>query len=128
MAGKKWLKLFLKCHKPKLSLRKPTGISFARPFGFSKQNAMDYLPTQQDAVKDGCKINATPTKSSSLSKQPSMKEARPPVNSFILTETSFTPRKDTEPSTSRLAGSTLNQVSPYDISPVPDEKRKIYKK
>lgn len=47
---------------------------------------------------------------------------------MILTETSFTPRQDTEfdpePSTSRLARSTLNLVSPYDISPVPVKKRK----
>ncbi|CAH2089800.1 unnamed protein product [Euphydryas editha] len=37
LAGKKWLKLFLKRHKDKLSVRQPTGTSFARTFGFSKE-------------------------------------------------------------------------------------------
>jgi uncharacterized protein YraI len=37
MAGKKWLKLFLNRHKDKLSIRRPTGTSFARAFGFDKE-------------------------------------------------------------------------------------------
>ncbi|CAG5017351.1 unnamed protein product [Parnassius apollo] len=57
---------------------------------------IDYLAAQQDAVKDGCTINATPTKSSSESKESSINDARPPDNSLILTETSVTPRQDTE--------------------------------
>ncbi|GBP72623.1 hypothetical protein EVAR_83133_1 [Eumeta japonica] len=36
MAGKKWLKLFLNRHKEKLSLRRPTGTSFARAFGYNR--------------------------------------------------------------------------------------------
>lgn len=38
MAGKKWLKLFLKRHKSTLAQRKPTGTSYARALGFSKEN------------------------------------------------------------------------------------------
>ena len=38
MAGKKWARLFLKRHKNKLSERKPTGTSYARALGFSKEN------------------------------------------------------------------------------------------
>ncbi|CAK1578292.1 unnamed protein product [Parnassius mnemosyne] len=74
---------------------------------------IDYLAAQQDAVKDGCTINATPTKSSSQSKESSTNDARPPDNRLILTETSVTPRQDTEfdpePSTSRLSRSTLSR-------------------
>ncbi|GBP88578.1 hypothetical protein EVAR_68608_1 [Eumeta japonica] len=66
---------------------------------------IDYLAAQQDAVKDGRTINATPTKSSSH----------------------FAPRQDAEfdpePSTSGLARRTLNLVSAYDISPMPDKKK-----
>lgn len=38
IAGKTWLSLFLKRHKDKLSIRRPTGTSFARVFGFNKEN------------------------------------------------------------------------------------------
>lgn len=38
MAGKKWVSLFLKRHKKKLAERKPTGTSYARALGFSKEN------------------------------------------------------------------------------------------
>lgn len=41
MAGKKWVRwvsLFLKRHKKKLAERKPTGTSYARALGFSKEN------------------------------------------------------------------------------------------
>lgn len=94
----------------------------------AKKTSPTTLAAQQDAVKDGCTINATSTKSSSQSKESSTNDARPPDNSLILTETSFTPRQDKEldpePSTSRLARSTLNLVSPYDTSPVSNKKRK----
>lgn len=41
-AGKKWLKLFLKRHK-EISLRKPTGTSFARAKGFTKENVHKFF-------------------------------------------------------------------------------------
>ncbi|CAG5042705.1 unnamed protein product [Parnassius apollo] len=70
------------------------------PFGLWPLNKnilseIDYLAAQQDAVKDACTINATPTKSSSQSKESSTNDARPPDNSLILTETSVTSRQDT---------------------------------
>lgn len=89
---------------------------------------VDYLAAHQDAVKDGCTINVTPTKSSSQSKEPSMANSRSPDDSVTLTEAStFTPRQDIdlepEPSTSGLSRSSLSLVSPYDINPVPDKKK-----
>ncbi|XP_046684474.1 uncharacterized protein LOC124370228 [Homalodisca vitripennis] len=38
IAGKKWVRLFLQRHKSKLSERKPTGTSYSRALGFSKEN------------------------------------------------------------------------------------------
>ncbi|KAL3289140.1 hypothetical protein HHI36_003577 [Cryptolaemus montrouzieri] len=88
------------------------------------QTGENCLATQQDTT-----INATATKSSCQSKQPPTNEARPPVNSFIFTETSLTSRQNTEfhpeSSTFRLPLNTLNLVSPYDISLVQDKKEKI---
>lgn len=43
MAGKKWLKLFLNRYKAKLSIRKPTGTSFARAFGFNKEKVNTFF-------------------------------------------------------------------------------------
>ncbi|GBP38960.1 hypothetical protein EVAR_95579_1 [Eumeta japonica] len=43
LAGKTWLRLFLKRHKDKLSVRKPTGTSFARAFGFNKDNVNNFF-------------------------------------------------------------------------------------
>lgn len=37
IAGKKWVKLFLKRYKQKLLLKRPTGTFFAEAFGFSKK-------------------------------------------------------------------------------------------
>jgi len=37
-AGKGWLRLFMRRHANKLSFRRPTGTSFARAKGFSKEN------------------------------------------------------------------------------------------
>ncbi|CAH1974977.1 unnamed protein product [Acanthoscelides obtectus] len=54
LAGKKWLKLFLKRHKDKLSVRKPAGTSFARAFGFSKEKFKHFIkhtnPTPESKV------------------------------------------------------------------------------
>ncbi|XP_072945514.1 uncharacterized protein [Epargyreus clarus] len=43
IAGKTWLRLFLKRHKDKLSIRRPTGTSFARAFGFNKENVDNFF-------------------------------------------------------------------------------------
>ncbi|XP_045456068.1 uncharacterized protein LOC123665882 [Melitaea cinxia] len=43
IAGKTWLRLFLKRHKDKLSIRRPTGTSFARVFGFNKENVDNFF-------------------------------------------------------------------------------------
>lgn len=40
---KKWLKLFLNRHKDKLSIRRPTGTSFARAFGFDKEKVESFF-------------------------------------------------------------------------------------
>ena len=37
-AERKWVRLFLKRHRAKLSERKPTGTSYSRALGFSKEN------------------------------------------------------------------------------------------
>lgn len=37
-AGKAWLRLFLRRHKEVLSVRRPTGTSFARAKGFNQEN------------------------------------------------------------------------------------------
>lgn len=42
MAGKKWVKLFLKRHKSKLSERKPCATSYSRALGFSKENTRKF--------------------------------------------------------------------------------------
>ena len=42
-AGKRWLRLFLKRHSDKLSLRKPTGTSVARAKGFTKVNVDNFF-------------------------------------------------------------------------------------
>lgn len=43
MAGKKWLTLFLKRHKKHLSVRRPTGTSFARAVGFNHENVSKFF-------------------------------------------------------------------------------------
>ncbi|CAH1958334.1 unnamed protein product [Acanthoscelides obtectus] len=235
LAGKKWLKLFLKRHKDKLSVRRPTGTSFARAFGFIKEKAdtffdllegvyvqenydlarennvdivslpphttpklqpldktfmgplktyyseeirmwirdnnrplspydmtelfgraylkvqtgemaangfrvtglwplnkniftaVDYLAAQEDAVKDGCTVDVTPMTLSLQPLEESMVNLRTPADGKPLTEAS-TSRQDTNiepvPSTSGISHSSLGFVSPYDISPVPNKKRK----
>ncbi|VVC87108.1 unnamed protein product [Leptidea sinapis] len=89
--------------------------------------AVDYLAAQQDAVKDGCTVNVTSMASGHQPEIPSMASLRTPDNCMPLTE-AVTPTQDTNiepvPSTSGLSRSDLGLVSPYDISPVPNKKRK----
>ncbi|CAK1578294.1 unnamed protein product [Parnassius mnemosyne] len=56
-AGKKWLKLFLNRHKQKLSMRRPTGTSFARAFGFSKEKVDAFFDLLEEVYTKG---NYTP--------------------------------------------------------------------
>ncbi|CAH2001885.1 unnamed protein product [Acanthoscelides obtectus] len=196
LAGKKWLKLFLKRHKDKLSVRRPTDIVslpphtthklqpldktfmgplktyyseeirmwirdnnrplspydmtelFGRAYlkvqtgeiaanGFRVTElwplnkniftAVDYLAAQEDAVKDGCTVDVTPMTLSLQPLEESMVNLRTPADGKPLTEAS-TSRQDTNiepvPSTSGISHSSLGFVSPYDISPVPNKKRK----
>ena len=53
-AGHKWLKLFLKRHRDQLSVRKPTGTSYARALGFTKENVSkfhDHYAAELEKVK-----------------------------------------------------------------------------
>ncbi|CAG4969864.1 unnamed protein product [Parnassius apollo] len=59
MTGKKWLKLFLNRHKQKLSMRRPTGTSFARPFGFSKEKVDAFFDLREEVYTKG---NYTPNR------------------------------------------------------------------
>lgn len=43
IAGRRWLDGFLRRHKETLSLRKPTGTSFARALGFNSENASRFF-------------------------------------------------------------------------------------
>lgn len=51
MAGRKWLALFLKRHKKRLSIRRPTGTSFARAVGFNRDNVNNFLIFLSQHVK-----------------------------------------------------------------------------
>lgn len=48
IAGKKWVSLFLERHKAKLSERKPTGTSYSRVLGFSKENTEKFYNLLED--------------------------------------------------------------------------------
>lgn len=48
IAGKKWVSLFLKRHKTKLSERKPAGTSYSRALGFSKENTEIFYNLLED--------------------------------------------------------------------------------
>ncbi|CAH2013313.1 unnamed protein product [Acanthoscelides obtectus] len=89
--------------------------------------AVDYLAAQEDAVKDGCTVDVTPMTLSLQPLEESMVNLRTPADGKPLTEAS-TSRQDTNiepvPSTSGISHSSLGFVSPYDISPVPNKKRK----
>ena len=52
-----------------------TGLWPLNKYIFSE---VDYLAAQQDAVKDGCTVNVTPTKLSSQSEEPSMANSSSP--------------------------------------------------
>lgn len=43
LAGRSWLDHFLRRHKKKLSIRKPTGTSYARAEGFSREQVMAFF-------------------------------------------------------------------------------------
>lgn len=51
MAGRAWLDLFIKRHKDRLSIRKPTGTSFARAVGFNKENVSMFFDNLESAFK-----------------------------------------------------------------------------
>lgn len=53
IAGKKWVSLFLKRHKTKLSERKPTGTSYSRALGFSKENTEKFYNLLEDVYEKG---------------------------------------------------------------------------
>ncbi|XP_052756496.1 uncharacterized protein LOC128201961 [Galleria mellonella] len=123
MAGKKWLKLFLKRHKKKLSVRRPTGTSFARAFGFSKEKMDSFFDLLEGVYVQG---NYRPNRIYNVDES-AIANLRTPDGCVPLTE-AFTSRQDTNtepvPSTSGLSGSSLGLVSPYEINPVPNKKRK----
>lgn len=52
MAGRAWLDLFMKRHKDRLSIRKPTGTSFARAVGFNKENVSMFFDHLEYAFKN----------------------------------------------------------------------------
>lgn len=43
IAGRSWLDAFLKRYKEQLSMRRPTGTSFARALGFNKENVTEFF-------------------------------------------------------------------------------------
>ena len=53
IAGKKWVSLFLKRYKTKLSERKPTGTSYSRALGLSKENTEIFYNLLDDFYKKG---------------------------------------------------------------------------
>ncbi|KAJ8877678.1 hypothetical protein PR048_022133 [Dryococelus australis] len=54
IAGKKWVNLFLKRHKTKLSEeRKPTGTSYSRALGSSKENTEKFYNLLEDVYEKG---------------------------------------------------------------------------
>ncbi|KAJ8895285.1 hypothetical protein PR048_000610 [Dryococelus australis] len=60
IAGKKWVSLFHKHHKTKLSERKPTGTSYSRAVGFSKENTDKFYKLLEDVYEKG-RLNPLPT-------------------------------------------------------------------
>ncbi|XP_046389327.1 uncharacterized protein LOC124158184 [Ischnura elegans] len=53
IAGKKWVSIFLKRHRAKLSERKPTGTSFRRALGFSKENIEKFYKLLENVYDKG---------------------------------------------------------------------------
>ena len=48
-AGRAWADLFLQRHKSVLSIRKPTGTSYARALGFTKEHVKNFFDILEDA-------------------------------------------------------------------------------
>ena len=48
-AGRAWADLFLQRHKAVLSVRKPTGMSYARACGFNKENVEKFFDILEEA-------------------------------------------------------------------------------
>lgn len=53
IAGKKWVRLFLKRHHDKLSARKPSGTSYSRALGFNKENTQKFYNLLEDVYDKG---------------------------------------------------------------------------
>ncbi|XP_046382337.1 tigger transposable element-derived protein 6-like [Ischnura elegans] len=53
IAGEKWVSLFLKRHRAKLSERKPTGTSFSSALGFSKENIEKFYDLMENVNDKG---------------------------------------------------------------------------
>ncbi|XP_022198653.2 tigger transposable element-derived protein 2 [Nilaparvata lugens] len=53
IAGKKWVRLFLQRHKSKLSERKPSGTSYSRALGFSKENVEMFFGLLDEVYEKG---------------------------------------------------------------------------
>lgn len=51
-AGRKWLNLFLKRHKDRISVRKPTGTSIHRAKGFNKDNVTHFFDILEAAFEN----------------------------------------------------------------------------
>lgn len=51
-AGSKWLRLFLKRHGDKISLRRPTGTSVARAVGFNKQDVDQFFNLLEQLMEE----------------------------------------------------------------------------
>nr|CAI5869873.1 unnamed protein product [Callosobruchus analis] len=51
IAGRGWLDLFLQRHRKTLSIRKPTGTSFARARGFNKENVNTFFTLLQEVYE-----------------------------------------------------------------------------
>ena len=53
IAGKKWVRLFLKRYKAKLSERKPSGTSYSMAFGFSNENIEKFYNLLENVYEKG---------------------------------------------------------------------------
>ena len=51
MAGKKWLKLFMKRH-PELSFRTPQAVSKARASGFTRSNVSSFFDLYEEIIRE----------------------------------------------------------------------------
>lgn len=53
IAGKKWVRLFLKRHHATLSARKPSGTSYSRALGFNKENTQKFYNLLEEVYEKG---------------------------------------------------------------------------